>query len=68
MIKHTYWGEEIILEPEEEICPSCKGHGVGQYPGETSFDRLKLNEPTGETVCLICDGTGKVDWVTNCMH
>lgn len=67
MVKYTYWGEPIILEPGEKICPTCEGHGVAQYPHETSFERLESDENMYETPCLVCHGSGKVDWITNCM-
>ena len=33
-------------EAERQICPSCKGSGVGHYPAQTC--------------CGTCDGTGQI--------
>lgn len=50
---YNLWYDEqyIVLNPEEEICPECKGEGVTNRKGY------------GYHICNFCLGRGKVDWI-----
>jgi len=44
------------LEPGEYVCSVCNGNSYG-----------KPNRNKRAFPCYNCDGTGKVDWITNAM-
>lgn len=43
---------EIKLSLGEEICPQCKGRGIGKIIGQWQVQ------------CPKCKGEGKVDWIS----
>lgn len=63
----------IVLNDGEMICKKCKGTGkyfssVSEHQhNHTLHHNHGYSSYAAETVCSICNGSGKVDWITNAM-
>lgn len=60
IIKNKISGQIIMLNPDQHICPRCKGDGFNSTYDICS--ELPIYEPVDILECWVCDGNGYVDW------
>jgi len=53
-----YYGEEIRMTEGEVKCSVCSG---------TGFKPADLDKDVKASICIYCQGHGKLDWIENAM-